>query len=443
MVTEHTIRKIETDSVAEELGILPGDIVLSVDGEPIEDVFDWRMLTSKDCFLLRTRRGEEEYEYEIEMEEEENLGIVFDNDLMSDYKHCTNKCIFCFIDQMPPGMRETLYFKDDDSRLSFLQGNYVTLTNMTDSDVDRIIRYRMEPINISVHTTSPALRVRMLNNRFAGKVLSYLDRFYEAGIHMNAQIVLCKGYNDGEELKKTVSDLYQYAPILNSVSIVPVGLTKYRDGLTPLLPITKEDAVKVLRFTEEFQEKAYKENGTHFIHASDEFYILAGEDFPPEEVYDDYPQLENGVGMVRLLLTEAREELDSIQSDGDRTPRVLATGMISEPVLSQISEWVSERFPEQKNRIVGVKNTFFGETVTVAGLVTGNDILRTFRGNLKPNESLYLPSVMFRSGEDVFLDDYHKSDIEKELGTEIVVLPTGGRDLVRVLTGLYRKDSIC
>ncbi|MBR5738435.1 MAG: DUF512 domain-containing protein, partial [Lachnospiraceae bacterium] len=248
---EHKIFAVEPGSIAEELEIESGDVLVSVNGLDVEDVFDWRAVSMDSALTLLIRKPSgEEWELEIEKEEDEDLGLVFENDLMSDYRSCTNKCIFYFIDQMPPGMRPTLYFKDDDSRLSFLQGNYITLTNMKQHDVDRLIHHRLEPMNISVHTTNPELRCRMLNNRFAGKVLKYLDDFYAAGLHMNAQIVLCKGYNDGAELDRTLSDLYRYVPVLESLSIVPVGLTKYREHLTPLQPFTKEEARKVIRTVE-------------------------------------------------------------------------------------------------------------------------------------------------------------------------------------------------
>ena len=307
---EHKIDAVEEGSIAKEMGIAPGDVLLAVNGKPIRDVFDYHYLINDAALKVLIRKPDgQEWELEIEKDYYEDLGVVFENGLMDDYKSCSNKCIFCFIDQMPPGMRETLYFKDDDSRLSFLQGNYVTLTNMTDEDVERIITYKLAPINISVHTTNPELRCRMLHNRFAGEALDKIRRFYEAGIEMNGQIVLCKGINDGQELERTIGDLAEYLPYMESVSVVPVGLTKYRKGLYPLESFEKADALKVLELVEKWQKICFDRHGKHFIHASDEWYLLAERPFPAEEVYDGYVQLENGVGMMPLLQSEFEEAL--------------------------------------------------------------------------------------------------------------------------------------
>ena len=313
---KHIIKMVQPGSIAEELEIEPGDELISINDQKIEDVFDYHYLVNDDYLtvLIRKTNGEE-WELEIEKDYEEDLGIEFDNGLMDEYRSCRNNCIFCFIDQMPPGMRETLYFKDDDSRLSFLQGNYVTLTNMSDHDIDRIIKYHLGPINISFQTTNPQLRCKMLHNRFAGDIFPKVQRLYEAGIEMNGQIVLCKGVNDGEELERSIRDLSRYLPHLRSVSIVPVGLSKYRDGLYPLEPFTKEDAQNVLERVHRWQKKLYAEYGLHFIHCSDEWYILAEQSMPPEEQYDGYLQLENGVGMLRLLDTEIQETVQGLEGN--------------------------------------------------------------------------------------------------------------------------------
>ena len=298
----HLIKSVLPGSIADELEIESGDKLISINNNEIEDVFDYHFYVNDEYLtLLIEKKNGEEWELEIEKDYEVDLGIEFEQGLMDEYRSCRNKCMFCFIDQMPKGMRETLYFKDDDSRLSFLQGNYVTLTNMSDKDIDRIVRYHLEPINISFQTTNPELRCKMLHNRFAGEALKKVDILYEGGIQMNGQIVLCKGENDGEELERTIRDLKKYVPQLQSVSVVPVGLTKYRDGLYPLEPFDKEDAKKVLATIHKWQKELYKEFGLHVIHASDEWYILAGEEVPEEERYDGYLQLENGVGMLRLL----------------------------------------------------------------------------------------------------------------------------------------------
>ena len=305
----HIVDKVLPGSIAEELEIEKGDRLISINGQEIGDVFDYHFLVNDDFLtVLIEKPTGEQWELEIEKDYEDDLGIEFGQGLMDEYRSCRNKCMFCFIDQMPKGMRETLYFKDDDSRLSFLQGNYITLTNMSDDDVDRIIRYHLEPINISFHTTNPELRCKMLHNRFAGEALKKIDRLYEGGITMNGQIVLCKGVNDGEELERSIRDMMKYLPCLQSVSVVPVGLTKYREGLYPLESFTKEDAKEVLSIIHKWQKKAYDEFGYHFIHAGDEWYILAEEEMPEEERYDGYLQLENGVGMTQNVKCQLRQE---------------------------------------------------------------------------------------------------------------------------------------
>lgn len=306
----HIIQKVLPDSIAEEMGLESGDAVLAINGQEIDDIFDYQYLLQDDYVEVAIlAKSGEECVLEIEKDAGEDLGLEFENGLMDEYRSCHNKCIFCFIDQMPKGMRETLYFKDDDSRLSFLQGNYVTLTNMSDHDIDRIIRYRLEPINISFQTTNPALRCMMLNNRFAGEALQKADRLFEAGIEMNGQIVLCRGVNDGEELQRTISDLTGYLPYLTSVSVVPVGLSDHREGLYPLKPFTKGEAEEVIDCIENWQRKIKGQYGVHFVHASDEWYLLAERELPEAERYDGYLQLENGVGMLRLLTDEFEDAL--------------------------------------------------------------------------------------------------------------------------------------
>ncbi len=308
MEKKHKITKVLADSIAWELGIQAGDFLVSVNGETVEDIFDYQFLVNdEEIIILIEKPDGEEWEFEIEKEYDEELGLEFEEGLMDEYKSCRNKCIFCFIDQMPKGMRDTLYFKDDDSRLSFLQGNYITLTNMKISDIKRMIRYRMEPINISVHTTDGALRCRMLNNRFAGDLLEKMNLLKEAEITMNGQIVLCKGINDGVVLENSIRELTAYLPCLQSLSVVPVGLTKFREGLYPLEPFEKEDAKEVLAVIHKWQQYCMETYGTHFVHASDEWYLLADIELPKEEQYDGYLQLENGVGMERLLENEFLE----------------------------------------------------------------------------------------------------------------------------------------
>ena len=304
----HVIKEVYPDSIAEELEIEAGDVLLAINDQAIQDVFDYRYLIKNEYIeVLVEKQDGEEWLLEIDKDYDEDLGIEFENGLMSEYRTCSNKCIFCFIDQMPPGMRETLYFKDDDSRLSFLQGNYITLTNMKLPDIERIIQMHLAPINISVQTTNPELRCKMLHNRFAGEKLKFLDILYENHIEMNGQVVVCKNVNDGKELERTIDDLSKFLPFMRSVSAVPAGITKYREGLYPLELFTKEEAGQVIDMIESRQKKYYEEFGLHFIHASDEWYILAGREFPEEERYDGYIQLENGVGMMRLLINEFQE----------------------------------------------------------------------------------------------------------------------------------------
>ncbi len=369
-----------------------------------------------------------------------DLGIEFDQSLMDEYRSCRNKCMFCFIDQMPKGMRETLYFKDDDSRLSFLQGNYITLTNMSDHDVDRIVKYRLEPINISFQTTNPELRCKMLHNRFAGEALKKVDILYRGRIEMNGQIVLCKGVNDGEELERTIRDLTGYLPYLQSVSVVPVGLTKYRDGLYPLEPFTKEDAREVLTVIHHWQEKIYEEHGIHLIHAGDEWYVLAEEEVPEEERYDGYLQLENGVGMMRLLFNEVQEALSAVTGDGRQREISLATGRLMYPYIGKILEEIRKKFPNITTHLYAIRNDFFGERITVSGLITGQDLTGQLKGQ-PLGERLLLPCNMLKIGEPVFLDDFTLEEVENSLQVKTDIVKSSGQDLLDAVIGVYENDD--
>ena len=430
----HRVSAVETGSIAEELGIEPGDLLLAVNDQEIEDIFDYHYLINEEYLTVLIEKPDgEQWELEIEKEFEDDLGMEFESGLMDDYRSCHNKCIFCFIDQMPPGMRETLYFKDDDSRLSFLQGNYVTLTNMSEHDIDRIICYHLGPINISFQAMNPELRCRMLHNRFAGEALKKVDRLYENGIEMNGQIVLCKGVNDGEELRYSIEALEKYMPVLQSVSIVPVGLTKFRDGLYPLEPFNKEDAGKVLDMIEHYQRIFYKKYGIHGIHAGDEWYLLAERELPEEERYDGYIQYENGVGMLRSLIDEVKEELELRKPDEEISHTVsLATGRLAAPVLKELAAEVREKYPNVKAEIYPITNDFFGERITVAGLLTFQDLKKQLLGkNL--GERLLLPCTIVKSDEDLFLDDYRVSDLETALQTPVNIVKSSGRAFVEAL----------
>ena len=437
---QHVICRIEEGSIAEELGMEPGDELLEINGNRIEDIFDYQYLVQDEYIEVLIRKaGGEEWLLEIDKDYEEDLGIEFGNGLMDDYRSCHNKCIFCFIDQMPKGMRETLYFKDDDSRLSFLQGNYVTLTNMSDKDIDRIIRYHLSPINISFQTTDPELRCKMLNNRFAGRILEQFKKLYEVGITMNGQIVLCKNVNDGAQLERSISDLSAYLPHLESVSVVPVGLSRFRDGLYPLEPFTKEDAVEVLRCIHKWQEKLYREWGLHFVHASDEWYVLAKTQLPEAERYDGYLQLENGVGMLRLQMDEFKEAMDQLEEEreqyaGCRGELAVVTGKLAYPFIQDMADQMTERFPLLKLHVYAITNDFFGERITVSGLLTGQDIIRQLQGR-ELGERILLPQNVLRSGEDYFLDDVTVSDVEKTLQVKVDIVKSSGHDFVHTVLG--------
>lgn len=432
----HIVAKIAPGSIAEELEIQIGDTLLEINGNKIEDIFDYQYYTQDEYIevLIQKATGEE-WLLEIDKEYDEDLGITFENGLMDEYRSCHNKCIFCFIDQMPPGMRETLYFKDDDSRLSFLQGNYVTLTNMSEEDIDRIIKYNLSPINVSFQTTNPQLRCKMLNNRFAGEALEKAWRLAKAGVTMNGQIVLCKGVNDGEELEKSIRDLAQYVPTIESVSVVPVGLSKYREGLYPLEPFTKEDAKCVLELIHKWQDKIYAEHGLHFIHASDEWYILAEEELPEEDRYDGYLQLENGVGMLRLLMNEfeeAMKEDKAVNRQPEACEVSIATGKLAYSFICEMVEILMKEYPQIKVHVYPIINNFFGERITVSGLLTGQDLKAQLCDKIL-GEKLLLPQNILRSGTDVFLDDMTLSELEKALQVSIDIVKSSGRDFIEAI----------
>ena len=444
---KHVIDRILPGSIAEECGFEKGDKLLSINGNEIEDTFDYQYLISDEFLVLEveSRQGEV-VELEIEKDAEEDLGLVFENSFMDDYRSCKNKCIFCFIDQMPPGMRETLYFKDDDTRLSFLQGNYVTLTNLSDKDMEKIIRYRMEPINISFQTMNPELRCKMLNNRFAGDALKKAKQLYDAGIEMNGQIVLCRSVNDGDELEYSISELYRYSPVLRSVSVVPVGLSKYREGLYPLEPFEQKDACDVIDRIERWQKKAFKEKGIHFVHASDEWYLLAGRELPEEDRYDGYLQLENGVGMVRNFLEEFHSGLYNVVNRNSQstscvsgavsrklnksTTISIATGRLFGPILESSCREFEKAFPKIKINVYIIRNDFFGERITVAGLITGQDLIAQLKGK-EIGKVLLIPDTMLRFEEEVFLDDITVSQVESALHCMVDIVKSSGDELIK------------
>ena len=433
MNNRHLIKSVTPGSIAEEMEIEAGDYLLEVNGTTIVDIFDYQLLCMDEFIdVVIEKSNGEQWELEIEKDENEELGLEFENGLMDEYRSCCNKCMFCFIDQMPPGMRETLYFKDDDSRLSFLQGNYITLTNMNENDVDRIIRYNLSPINISVHTTNSKLRCKMLNNRFAGDKLKYIDRLNAADVEMNGQVVLCKNVNDKEELERTISDLEKYIPNMRSVSIVPSGLTKFRDGLYPLELFEKEDACAVIDTIEKWQKHFYEKYGIHFIHASDEWYILAEREMPEEERYDGYLQLENGVGMIRSFIEEVKDYLDSIEGD-DRVINVSTiSGVLAYDTIKSSCDKINKKFPNVNVHVYKIINDYFGHSITVTGLLTGQDICSQLSGK-ELGDNLLLPTNTLKADENIFLDDMTLEEFEKNLQINTIIVKSSGMDFVKTI----------
>ena len=427
-----TIDGVSAGSPAYKKHIRSGDVLLSVNGHDVMDVLDYRFYLPESHLTLAVRSGTKTRVVKIRKPEYADIGLEFNSYLMDEQHSCRNKCVFCFIDQMPPGMRESLYFKDDDSRLSFLFGNYITLTNLSEHEIRRIIDMHISPINISVHTTNPELRCRMMNNRFAGEKLAILKRFADAGIRMECQLVLCPGWNDGEELMRSMHDLAVLAPAVESVAIVPVGLTKYREGLTPLRPFTSEEAGAVIDAVETFGKQLLAATGNRLVYAADEWYIKAGRPLPSEEEYGDMSQLENGVGLVALLRSQFSEALACCEeTTAAGTDTVLVTGVDAAPILEELVQSAKRRFPTIRARVAAIRNEFFGETITVAGLVTGGDILRQLKG--VSCERVLIPEVMLRREGDCFLDDITPEKIEESLGVGVQVISVHGSDLLDAL----------
>lgn len=444
---EPIITKVLPDSIAEELGIQPGDQLVAMNGEAVVDIFDYRFHAADSELTLRVRKPDgQEWVFDVEKDEEEDPGLIFESPLIEAERGCTNNCVFCFIDQLPKGMRETLYFKDDDARLSFLYGNYITMTNMKDEELDRIIRYRMSPINVSVHTTNPALREKMLGNRFAGNILTRVQRLVDAGIVVNAQIVLCRGWNDGLELERTLAELTALAPVLHSVSVVPIGLTRYREGLPQMKPFDRVAAREVLAVVKRWQETALQRVETRTVYAADEFYLLAGADIPPAAEYEDFPQIENGVGMLASFHEEFLDALADRRDEGTlRVERLentvvprrvsLATGTSAAPELRLLCSTLMNALPGQLDvRVFPCENRFFGGQVNVTGLLTGRDLLSQLEG-MSLGEVLLLPRCMFRAGTETMLDDMERAELSEALGIPVLIVDTHGEALVTALLG--------
>ncbi len=434
-----TIKSVKPRSHASKAGILAEDKLISINGHPINDVLDYGFYTREKKLEIQLERGGEKFAVSVTKSEEADLGLDFATFLMDKKKSCANRCIFCFIDQNPRGMRDTIYFKDDDTRLSFLQGNYVTLTNVSDRDITRILEMHISPINVSVHTTNPDSRVKMLGNKNAAKIMDQLTTFASHNISINAQIVLCKGYNDKDELERSMRDLYSLYPALSGVSIVPVGITEHREGLCPLEPFTREEALETVKQIEAFAAKCRKETGMGLFYAGDEFYIKAGLDIPGEEMYDGYPQLENGVGLIRSMQTEFEMELCDIcefESEllGVKRDISIATGEAAYDFICGLVEKLKNKCYNININVFKIKNTFFGSNVTVAGLITGYDYLRSLKGkNL--GEVLYIPACSLRAQGDLMLDSMSIDELSEKLGVRVMPLGNDGAQFLRALLG--------
>ena len=426
-----TVTDVECGSHGQKSGILPGDILISINGHEIRDVLDYRFRLTEKSVTLKIHRGADLFDIIIKKDEYDDIGLSFETYLMDKKQTCKNKCVFCFIDQLPKGLRDSLYFKDDDSRLSFLMGNYITLTNLTDADVDRICEMKTSPINVSVHTTNPELRVKMMKNKRAGEVLSYMRRFADAGISLNCQIVLCKGLNDRDELIRSMNDLVKFTPNLLGVSIVPAGLTDYRDGLYPLEKLTSEDLAWTIDTVDRFADECMEKYGSRLFFCSDEMYLGCGRELPDEDYYEGYPQLENGVGMIRSLQCEFEDELEFLSDYDTEKSRHLsiATGYLAYDFISSLANELMRRIPSLDITVHRIRNDFFGKNITVAGLITGRDLLAQLKG--KPlGERLVIPSVMLRSERDMFLDSMTVEELSENLGVEIVSSDSTGTDFI-------------
>lgn len=429
------ITSVESGSRADRAGIASGDVLVSINGNEINDVLDYRFyLTERNVVIGLTRDGEK-YTVTLKKGEYDDIGLDFETPLMDKKHTCKNGCIFCFIDQNPEGLRDSLYFKDDDSRLSFIHGNYITLTNMTDRDIARIIKMRFSPINISVHTTNPELRVRMMKNKRSGEVLRYLSDLKEAGISMCAQIVLCRGINDGAELERTLSDLAEYCPELTSVAVVPAGLTKYRDKLYPLTDFTAEEAGAVIDTVDRFGESFVERFGTRLVFCADEFYLKSGRAIPDAQYYEDYPQLENGVGMIRSFSDEFLMCVEDVENEArsasERTVSI-ATGVAAYPTVSALVEKLTAICPNLTVNIYKIINNFFGESITVSGLLTGKDIYEQLKDKNLGDE-LLIPENALRSGEDVFLCDMTVGELSDKLSVKVRPAGADGYGLARAI----------
>lgn len=431
------IEKILTNSIAEDCGICEGDMLISIDEHEINDVLDYRFYLASDEIELTVKREDETIIFSIEKEEYEDIGLEFETPLMDKKQRCENKCIFCFIDQLPDGMRESLYFKDDDSRLSFLHGNYITLTNLEKRDIERIVEMHISPVNVSVHTTNPELRCKMMHNKRAGESLSYLKMLKDGGIEICAQIVLCKGINDGEELVRSLRDLAGLFPQLSSVAIVPSGLTAHRQGLYPLEPFEKDDAATVIDTVEALSKEYFAKFGKNMFFCSDEFYLTAERELPSDEYYEEYSQLENGVGMLRLFETEMDMFMGTLSDEEKQANRTVtvATGVSAYDFMCRSVKKVQSECKGLKCNVYKIENDFFGHTITVSGLITGKDLVAQLKGKELGTE-LLISRSMLRSEGDLFLCNSSIADVENSLGVKVTPVMQDGASFVEALLGI-------
>ena len=430
---ESTITKIQKGSPADKRKIFIGDRLVRINGHKIHDVLDYKFY-AYDSKLILELSGEKGTRFvKIIKDEGEDLGIEFETYLMDKAKSCANKCVFCFVDQLPRGMRKTLYFKDDDARLSFLQGNYITLTNLSEREFQRIMDLHISPINVSVHAADPEMRCLLLGNKNAGKGIEMMRKLKNAGVIMNCQIVCCPGLNDGEQLLNTMTELEKLYPEVNSVSIVPVGLTKHRDNLYPLKPFTKDQAEETIKLVEDFGAKCLNKHGSQIFFCADELYLKAEINLPDDDWYEGYPQLENGVGLLRLLITEFEESYKNIVPAHNSF--TVATGVAAAPFIEDLLNIIKRNYPDVVGEVVAIKNDFFGHTIDLAGLVTGGYIIKQL-SNLKLGERLLIPRNMLRHGEGVFLDNVTIEDLEEKLGVSVRVVEQDGTDLAKAFLGL-------
>ncbi len=434
-----TVSGVEEKSIAAKAGIIAGDKLVSINGNDINDVLDYRFYITEQKLELKLERDGKEFLCTLKKPQYDDIGLEFWTYLMDEKHSCTNKCVFCFIDQNPKGMREQVYFKDDDSRMSFLYGNYVTLTNMKRCEVDRLVKMRISPINISVHTTNPDLRCKMLNNRFAGEVLKYLDVLRDGEIMMNFQIVLCRGLNDGKELERTLRDLAKYSPFVESIAVVPAGLTKHREGLYELSEFDRDSAREVISLVDALRCEFAEKYANELVQCSDEWYLKANMDVPDEDYYDGYPQLDNGVGVIRSQKTETEERVRELVDEGfelcEKRKISSVTGKAAFDFMSEMAKLLNDSFENLEYTVYCAENKFFGESVTVAGLLTGSDLYEALKD--KPlGDELFIPDVMLRYEQDMFLDNMTLEELSQKLKIKITPVKCDGYDFTDKILGI-------